>query len=57
MLYTNQSTEALNYFKNNKEDFSLYHEGYRHQANKWKNRPVDEIIKYILQNRQVYSKK
>jgi hypothetical protein len=57
MLYTNESTNAVSYFQQNKEDFQLYHEGYRHQANKWSHRPVDEIIEYLLKSKQLYMKK
>lgn len=32
MLYTQPSKDAVKYFRENKEDFQLYHEGYRHQA-------------------------
>jgi ribosomal RNA-processing protein 8 len=41
MLYTNDSVSSVGYFRDNKEDFQLYHEGYRHQASKWEYRPVD----------------
>ena len=36
-LYTTDSKEALKYFKENEEDFKVYHEGFTRQVNesKW----------------------
>ena len=54
MLYSSTSEQALEHFTQNKEDFELYHEGYRHQSAKWQSKPVDEVISYFLKNATTY---
>ena len=47
-LYNSSSTEALNYFQNNSEDFITYHKGFSSQAKKWPLNPNDLILKTLL---------
>ncbi|XP_065367689.1 ribosomal RNA-processing protein 8 [Calliphora vicina] len=46
-LYTMDSTKAENLFKKDPEAFTAYHDGYRHQVEKWPLNPLDRIIKMI----------
>lgn len=43
-LYTISSEEAFEYFKNNPEDFDVYHQGFEIQAKKWPVNPNDLIF-------------
>ena len=47
-LYKSSSTEALNYFQSNSEDFITYHKGFSFQAKKWPLNPNDLILKTLL---------
>ena len=40
-LYESTSQEALDYFSQNQDDFSRYHEGFRAQTLSWPKNPVD----------------
>lgn len=46
-IYTNKGDDAEAYFKMNKDDFKVYHEGFRQQASKWPINPLDVIIKAV----------
>ena len=46
-LYTMNSKKAENLFKQDPEAFKAYHDGYRHQVEKWPLNPLDRIIKMI----------
>lgn len=46
-LYTMNSTFAKNLFDEDESAFGAYHEGYRHQVQKWPLNPLDKIIKSI----------
>lgn len=46
-LYTMTSKKAENLFKQDPEAFKAYHDGYRHQVEKWPLNPLDRIIKMI----------
>lgn len=46
-IYTNDSKEISKYFREDKEAFDKYHEGYRQQVGKWPMNPLDVIIKSI----------
>ncbi|KAM7342834.1 ribosomal RNA-processing protein 8 [Cochliomyia hominivorax] len=46
-LYTMNSKKAENLFKQDPDAFKAYHEGYRHQVEKWPLNPLDRIIKMI----------
>lgn len=54
-LYTIPSDEALEYFKNNPEDFEIYHQGFTIQASKWPVNPNILIIQEL--ERHIYSNK
>jgi ribosomal RNA-processing protein 8 len=43
-LYTISSEDAYEYFKNNPEDFEIYHQGFVIQASKWPVNPNDIIF-------------
>lgn len=47
LLYTTPSHEAASYFKEHQEDFEIYHEGFREQAEKWSQNPLHSIIAYL----------
>lgn len=47
MFYTTHSNKTGNYFKKNKEDFQLYHEGFANQASKWPINPNDMLVKEL----------
>ncbi|GBP15924.1 Ribosomal RNA-processing protein 8 [Eumeta japonica] len=46
-LYTMNSKKAENLFKQDPQAFEAYHEGYRHQVEKWPLNPLDRITKMI----------
>lgn len=46
-LYKMRGNEAYEFFKNDPEQFSIYHDGYRHQVKKWPINPVDRIIQML----------
>lgn len=46
-LYTIKSEEALEYFKENPEDFKIYHDGFKIQASKWPANPNEIILQEI----------
>ncbi len=46
-LYTMTSEDAFNYFKENKEDFIIYHKGFSFQAEKWPINPNELILKTL----------
>jgi ribosomal RNA-processing protein 8 len=46
-LYTISSEEAYDYFKNNPEDFEIYHKGFEIQAAKWPINPNDVLFKEL----------
>lgn len=46
-IYTTDSKEAQNLFKTDPDAFQAYHEGYKHQVQKWPINPVDVIISAI----------
>jgi ribosomal RNA-processing protein 8 len=46
-LYTISSEDAFEYFKNNPEDFEIYHQGFVIQASKWPVNPNDIIFDEI----------
>ncbi|XP_055838564.1 ribosomal RNA-processing protein 8 [Episyrphus balteatus] len=46
-LYTMSSKSANNLFKEDKSAFEAYHEGYRHQVEKWPLNPLNRVIKSI----------
>ncbi|WAQ99992.1 RRP8-like protein, partial [Mya arenaria] len=46
-LYTSTGKEALDLFKKDRDAFSVYHEGFQGQVEKWPTNPVDIIIKQI----------
>lgn len=46
-LYTMNSKKAENLFKQDPDAFKAYHDGYRHQVEKWPLNPLDRIIKMI----------
>lgn len=56
-LYTSKSNEAFKYFKNNKEDFKIYHEGFNNQSNKWPSNPnkiiAKELSKKMFMNKKI----
>ena len=47
LLYTKGSEAAYEHFQENPEDFNQYHEGYKHQMDKWPEKPVEVIIKML----------
>ena len=47
LLYTNSSTYVDKYFKKNKKDFEIYHEGFSNQANKWPTNPNHLLSKEL----------
>ncbi|XP_055916874.1 ribosomal RNA-processing protein 8 [Eupeodes corollae] len=46
-LYTMSSKSANKLFREDKSAFEAYHEGYRHQVQKWPMNPLNKIIKFI----------
>jgi len=44
-MYKQSSKESVDLYKEDKEAFKAYHEGYRHQVEKWPMNPLDRIIK------------
>ena len=46
-LYTMSNEEAKEYFKDNKEDFEIYHKGFSMQCEKWPIIPNDLILKTL----------
>lgn len=46
-LYTIDSLEAQQLFQEDPDAFGAYHEGYRHQVEKWPLNPLDRIVKMI----------
>jgi len=46
-LYTISSEEAFDYFKNNPEDFEIYHQGFVIQASKWPVNPNEILFKEL----------
>lgn len=46
-LYTHKSRESYKLFKENKELFTDYHEGYEKMVAKWPKNPLDLIIKEL----------
>ena len=46
-LYTMSSEDAFNYFKENKEDFKIYHKGFSFQSEKWPINPNELILKTL----------
>ncbi|XP_073813471.1 ribosomal RNA-processing protein 8 [Musca autumnalis] len=46
-LYTMNSKKAEQLFKSDPEAFKAYHDGYRHQVEKWPLNPLNRIIKMI----------
>lgn len=49
-LYTTDSKKALDHFRENEQDFDVYHQGFRNQAIKWEVNPLDVIIGYIYKH-------
>jgi SAM-dependent methyltransferase len=56
-LYTMPSEDAFDYFRNNPEDFTIYHQGFVIQANKWPINPnsiiYDELKKDKYNNKVI----
>lgn len=50
-LYTMTSEDAFDYFKDNTEDFEVYHKGFASQVEKWPANPNDLIIKSLKQKK------
>nr|GMC95284.1 ribosomal RNA-processing protein 8 [Ipomoea batatas] len=46
-LYTCSGDEALNYFKQDPQLFSVYHAGYQEQMSHWPDQPVNIMIKWL----------
>lgn len=46
-LYTTTGHEALKMFKKDDVAFSVYHEGFQSQVEKWPTNPIDVIIEKI----------
>ncbi|XP_005182147.2 ribosomal RNA-processing protein 8 [Musca domestica] len=46
-LYTMNSKKAEQLFKSDPEAFKAYHDGYRHQVEKWPLNPLNRIIKMV----------
>ena len=46
-LYTMSSEEASKYFKENKEDFEIYHKGFSSQSKQWPINPNELILKTL----------
>nr|XP_034193323.1 ribosomal RNA-processing protein 8 [Osmia lignaria] len=46
-LYSSESLESKNYFKNDPDAFKAYHEGYKQQVDQWPLNPLDIIITSI----------
>ena len=47
-LYTQSGSQSLKMFQNDPESFKVYHEGFRHQAEKWPVDPLNLIIASIM---------
>jgi ribosomal RNA-processing protein 8 len=47
MLYTSRGDAALDAFRKDPKLFDIYHEGFREQASKWPENPLDRIIGWI----------
>ncbi|CAF0855287.1 unnamed protein product [Brachionus calyciflorus] len=47
LLYTQNSSKSFEFFKNDEDSFTAYHEGFKSQISKWPINPLDKIIKYI----------
>ncbi|KRX03877.1 hypothetical protein PPERSA_04755 [Pseudocohnilembus persalinus] len=56
-LYTENSQIAKDHFKNNKEDFLTYHQGFRNQTENWPTKPYEAIIKELESNQKLYQDK
>lgn len=50
-LYTMSSEDAFEYFKDNKEDFEIYHKGFESQVSKWPKNPNELIIRSLKQKK------
>jgi ribosomal RNA-processing protein 8 len=50
-LYTISSEEAFEYFKNNPEDFEIYHKGFEIQASKWPINPNEILFKELKKDK------
>lgn len=46
-LYTTTGKEAFQLFKKDREAFSIYHEGFQSQVDKWPANPLDMIITFV----------
>ena len=46
-IYTTSGSESLESFQKNPELFEIYHAGFREQANKWPENPLNSIISWI----------
>ncbi|CAD8175127.1 unnamed protein product [Paramecium pentaurelia] len=56
-MYTVNSEEAQKHFKQNPEEFKIYHTGYTQQIEKWPESPVGNIIKLLKESEQFQNKK
>lgn len=54
-LYTTPSKESFRFFKENEDCFQSYHDGFKHQVEKWPKNPVDIFIK-VLKNSKYHDK-
>lgn len=52
-LYTNNSEDAFNMYMKDNSLFENYHKGYEIQKSLWPLDPLNNIIEYILKNRQL----
>jgi hypothetical protein len=46
-LYTTTGSEAFTLFKQDRQAFHVYHEGFQHQVTKWPDNPLDRVIQYV----------
>ena len=46
-LYTCTSTDAVKFFSEDPQLFTLYHEGFREQVHQWPLNPLDNLIEYV----------
>lgn len=46
-LYNMNSREALRYFKQDKDAFTAYHNGYKQQVELWPINPLDVVIESL----------
>ena len=51
MLYTSDSKSSFSYFKDNKQCFVDYHDGFKNQVEKWPKNPVDIFISELVKEK------